>query len=133
MKKVIFVMLLSTLSFLQVNAQGKYFNHHFFANVDYLASSNATNSKASKPLFAGNGTSAGIAHRWGGRYGIYSTMQFASGALNTKGLTSFGASFQSPSPIETKYTNKKWSQFKIMTGPTFIDRKSTRLNSSHVD
>lgn len=115
---------------MQVNAQGKYFNHHYFVNVDYVVSSNSNNVKASRPLFAGNGQSAGIAHRWGGRYGIYSTVQYAFGKTNQDGINSFAQSFKSLSPIEIKQSSKNWSVLEVMTGPNFLPIKKVPLNIS---
>ena len=96
------------------------------ADVGYLISTNNTNNKDNKPLFAGNGQSAGITYRWGGRYGIYATVAYQGGKTDETSMYAFAKTLVS-SPFTYKITGwqKTWSRINVAVGPSiFLDKNN---------
>ena len=96
------------------------------AEVGYLISTNNTNTKDNKPLFAGNGQSAGICYRWGRKYGIYSTLAYQGGKTDETSMYAFAETLvESPFTYKITGWQKTWSRFNFAVGPSiFIDNKN---------
>jgi hypothetical protein len=90
-------------------------------DAGFLGSANAKNSKDSKPLWAGNGYSAGLAYRYGDRWGITGRAGYAGGKTNTINAQTYANTLVS-SPYTAKIAGLKsnWSQLNIASGPSVL-------------
>ncbi|POS00750.1 outer membrane protein with beta-barrel domain [Flavobacterium croceum DSM 17960] len=123
MKKSISILVICILS-INLNAQTKKEKEKPFgswsAEIGYLISTNSTNTKDTKPLFAGNGLNAGVNYRWGNTLGIKSTLGFNGGKTNEKEIVSFAKTFEGNGFTAISSYSKSWSQFNFAAGPSIF-------------
>jgi hypothetical protein len=94
-------------------------------DAGYLFSSNSKNNSDTKTLFAGNGLSAGLNYRYGGKIGITGRIGYAGGSRNESNLQEFASTFVvSPWVYKTTGFTKSWSQFNFAAGPSVFFGKS---------
>lgn len=95
------------------------------ADIGYLVSANAKNSKESKPLWAGNGYAASLNYRWGDRFGIAGKAGYSGGKTNEKNAQAFASSLVT-SPFTAKVSGLKtnWSQVNVAAGPSLLFGKN---------
>jgi Outer membrane protein beta-barrel domain len=127
MKKVYAILTFSILTVI-VNAQTKQKAFgSWSAELGYLISTNSTNTKNTKPLFASNGINAGVNYRWGKTLGIKTTLGFNGGKTNAKEILSFAKTFERNGFTAISNFNKSWNQLNFMMGPSYIIDRKGRL------
>ncbi len=133
MKKILTIAII-VFAALQLNAQKNNTSKNFgiwSIDAGYLGSANAKNTKESKPLFAGNGLSTGLAYRYGNRWGITGRADYATGKTNNKNAQAFANTLVT-APFTAKVSGLKtnWSQVNIAIGPSvfLVEKYKAEVN-----
>jgi hypothetical protein len=127
MKKVYAILTFSILTVI-VNAQTKQKPFgSWSAELGYLISTNNTNTKNTKPLFASNGINAALNYRWGKTLGIKTSLGFNGGKTNDKEILSFAKTFGGNGFTAISSFSKSWNQMNLLVGPSVLLGKRGRL------
>ena len=131
--KKLFSIITIIIAALQVNAQSTTTDSgadgFFTFDAGYLSSTNKTNSDISKPLFAGDGITAGIAYRYGyrlappyrsGRRGaLMGKISYTGGKTDENALNSFSQSLVTkPYSAVVAGNESNWSRINVVAGPS---------------
>ena len=133
MKKIITtiaILIIALHTNLHAQQNTKPVKNYGFPSLDlgFVASTNAKNTNAGRPLFAGNGATAGIGYRWGDRWGVTGKIAYASGKTNEVNVQTFAKTLvSSPFIYKINGWQKQWSQVVIAAGPSFMFGKNKLL------
>jgi hypothetical protein len=130
MKKVYAILTFSILTVI-VNAQTKQKAFgSWSAELGYLISTNSTNTKNTKPLFASNGINAGVNYRWGSTLGIKISLGFNGGKTNDKEILSVAKTFGGNGFTAISSFSKSWNQMNVLVGPSLQFGKGGRIEAN---
>lgn len=132
--KQLFTLLAICILSINVNAQIKKEKQKPFgswsADIGYLISTNSSNTKNTKPLFAGNGINGGVNYRWGKTLGVKTTIGFNGGKTNEKEILSFAKTLESNGLTSVSSFSKSWNQLNVLVGPSFQFGKGGRIEAN---